>query len=100
MRKICADYPYNKVHTPTTFTAIMRYLAVANEARDLRKAKSPSGMANAVEEGLNCLGALVSQTDKTSVYGEAYAATPDSDSSYEKFVRSRRSRKKDRRPSR
>ena len=37
----------------------MKFLAAADEARDLRKAKSPSGMANAVEEGLNYLGALV-----------------------------------------
>ena len=100
MRKIRAEYPYNKVHSATTFTAIMKRLAAADEARDLRKAKSPSGMANAVEEGLNYLGALVSQNEETSTYGEAYAATSDSESSYEKSVRSRRSRKKERRPPR
>jgi len=99
MRKIRADYPYNKVHTPATFGAIMKHLAAADEARDLQKAKSPSGMANAVEEGLNYLGALVSQNEETSTYGEAYTATSDSESSYKKSVRSRQSRKKERRPS-
>ena len=43
MRKIRADYPYNKIHTPQTFTAIMKHLAAANEARDLRKANIVSG---------------------------------------------------------
>ena len=38
MRKIRAEFPYNKVHMPTTATTIMRYLAVADEAQDLRKA--------------------------------------------------------------
>ena len=90
MCKIRADYPYNKQHTPQTFTAIMKHLAAANEACDLRKAKSPGGMANAVEEGLNYLGALVSQNEETSTYGEAYAATSDSESSYEKSGADRR----------
>ena len=78
----------------------MKYLAAADEERDLRKAKSPSGIANAVEEELNYLGALVSQNEDTSTYGEAYTATSDLESSCEKSVRSRRSRKKERRPSR
>ena len=44
---------YNKVHDATTCAEIMKLLAAADEALDIGKAKSPSGMANAIEEGLN-----------------------------------------------
>ena len=37
----------------------MKVLAAANEARDIHKEKSPNGMVNEVEEGLNFLGTLV-----------------------------------------
>ena len=80
----------------------MQHLAAADEARDVRKAKSHSDMANAVKEGLNYLGALVgSQQEEAGGYGEAYATTSDSESSIERSVRSRaRSRRKDKKPSR
>ena len=43
-------------------------------------------MANAVEEGLNYLGALVdSSHGDQSTYGDAYVATSDSESSAEKI---------------
>jgi len=62
----------------------MKGLAAADKACYLQKAKSPSGMVNAVEEGLNYLGDLVSQNEETSTFGEAYAKTSDSESSCEK----------------
>ena len=67
----------------------MKFLAAADEARDLRKAKSPSGMTNAVEEGLNYIDALVDSSHRDqSTYGDAYAATSDSESSAEKSTKS------------
>ena len=57
MRHFRQQYTYNKVHSATTCIDIMKVLAAAGEARDTRKVKSPSGMANAVEEGLSYLGA-------------------------------------------
>ena len=59
MRNIRKQYTYNKVHTTATCAEIIKILAAADEARDIRKAKSPGGMANSVEEGLNYLRALV-----------------------------------------
>ena len=59
MRNILQQYTYNKVHSVTTCIEIMKVLVAADETCDIRKAKSPSGMANAVEEGLSYLGALV-----------------------------------------
>ena len=57
----------------------MSHLADADEAWDIQKAKLHSGMANAVAEGLNYLGALIgSQQEEASGYGEAYATTSDS----------------------
>jgi hypothetical protein len=65
-------YTYNKVHTATTCIEIMKALSKADEARGIQKAKSPSVMMNAVEEGLNYLGALVdSQHGDQSTYGKA-----------------------------
>ena len=81
MRNIRKQYTYNKVHTTATCAKIMKILAAADEARDIRNAKSPSGMVNADDEGLNYLGALVnSQHEDQSTYGEAYATTCDSES--------------------
>ena len=58
----------------------MKVIAAADEAHDIRKAKSPSGMVNAVEEALNYLGALVdSHHGDQATHGEAYATTSDSD---------------------
>ena len=55
-------------------------MEAADKACDIRKVKSPSGMANAVEEGLSYLGALVdSQHGDQATYGEAYATTSDSE---------------------
>ena len=59
MRTVRKTYPYIEVHTSATCTVIMKHLADADKALDIRKAKSPGGMANAVEEGLNYLGGLV-----------------------------------------
>ena len=59
MRNIRQQCTYNKVHSATTSIKIMKVLVAADEARDIRKAKLPSGMANTVEEGLSYLGALV-----------------------------------------
>ena len=71
----------------------MKFLAVA-EARDLCKAKSPSGIANAFEEGLNYLGALVdSPRGDQSTYGEAYATTSDSELSADKSTKYRRAKR-------
>ena len=51
-------------------------------------------MANAVEEGLNYLGALVdSPRGDQSTYGEAYATTSDSESSAEKSTKYRRTKR-------
>ena len=81
MRNIRKKYPYNKVHTSATCAVIMKHLVDSDEARDIRKAKFPSGMLNAVEEGLNYLGALVgSQKEECTTYGEASATAADSDS--------------------
>ena len=89
MRSIRRLYTYNKVHYAASCFKIMKFLAAADEARDIRKAKSPSGMANAAEEGLNYLGALVdSQHRDHSTYGEAYATTSDSESSAEILTKS------------
>jgi hypothetical protein len=86
MQSIRREFTYNKVHDASSCLNIMKFLVAADEARDLRKAKWPSGMANAVEEGLNYLGALVdSQHGDQSTYGEAYATTSDSESSAEKY---------------
>ena len=72
MRSIRREFTYNKVHDALSCFDIMKFLAVDDEARDLRKAKSPSSMVNAVEEGLNYLGALVdSPRGDQSTYGEA-----------------------------
>jgi len=73
----------------------------ADEACDTRKAKSPSGMANAVEEGLNYLGALVGiAEDEYETYGNTYATETGSNSSPERsHSRSTRLRKQDRKPS-
>ena len=102
MRSIRREFTYNKVHDAASCFDIMKFLAAADEARDLRKAKSPSGMANAVEEGLSYLGALVdSQHGEQSTYGEAYATTSDSESSAEKSTKSAyRRTKRTSRPSR
>ena len=48
MRSIRSLYTYNKVHDAASCFEIMKSLAAADEARDICKAKSPSGMANAV----------------------------------------------------
>ena len=53
MMHIRAKYAYNKVHTVATCVEITKHLAEAEEPHDIRKEKLPSGMANAVEEGLN-----------------------------------------------
>ena len=98
MRNFREKYPYNKVHTAVTRAEIMKHLAEADETRDIRKAKSTSGMANAVEEGLNYLSVLVgSQSEDHSSYGEAYVTSMDIDLSTERSAHSRRHRKKDRR---
>jgi hypothetical protein len=89
MRSIRRDFTYNKVHDASSCFDIMKFLAAANEARDLHKAKSPSGMTNAAKEGLNYVGALVnSQHGDQSTYGEAYATTSDSEVSNEKSTKS------------
>ena len=85
MRSIRREFTYNKVHDTSSCFNIMKFLAVVDEARDLRKATLPSGMTNAAEEGLNYLGALVdSPRGDKSTYGKAYATTSDSESSAEK----------------
>ena len=89
MRSIRRDFTYNKVHNAASCFEIMKFLAAADEAHDLCKEKSPSGMANAVEEGLNYLGALVdSHHGDQSTNVEAYATTSDSESSAEKSTKS------------
>ena len=89
MQSIHREFTYNKVHDASSCFDIMKFLAVADEARDLRKAKSTSGMANTAEEGLNYLGALVdSPRGEQSTYGEAYATTSDSESSAKKSTKS------------
>ena len=45
MRSIRREFTYNKVHDALSCFDIMKFLAAADEARNLRKAKSPSGMA-------------------------------------------------------
>ena len=63
----------------------MKYIVEAVEACDMRKAKSPAGMANAVEEGLNYLDELVGTADdEYEPCGKAYATATDSDSSPER----------------
>ena len=89
MQFIRREFTYNKVHDASSCFDIMKFLAAVNEARNLRKAKSPSGMENAVKEVLNSLGALVdSQHGDQSTYGEAYATTSYSESSAEKSTKS------------
>ena len=89
MRSIRREFTYNKVHDASSCFDIIKFLAAADAARDIRKAKSPSGMANAVEEGLNYLGALVdSQHGDQSTYDEAYTTTSDSKLSTEKSTKS------------
>ena len=73
----------------------MKVLATADEARNIQKEKLPSGIANAVEDGLNYLGALVdSHHGYQLTYGEAYATTSDSESSVEKTTKSTHRREK------
>ena len=80
MRSIRCEFTYNKVHDASSCFDIMKFLAAADEARDIHKAKSHSVMANAVEESVKYLGALVdSQHGDQSTYGEAYATTSDRD---------------------
>ena len=59
MCNIRQQYTYNKVNIVKPCVKIIKVLATADEARNIRKANSPSGMVNAVEEGLNYLGALL-----------------------------------------
>ena len=89
MRAMRQKFTYNKVHDAASCFDIMNLLAAADEARDIRKEKSPSGMVNAVEEGVNYLGSLVdSQHGDQSKYGKPYAMTSDSESSVEKSTKS------------
>ena len=99
IRSICQKITYNKVHDAATCAEIMKVLAAANKFCDIHKEKSPNGMANAVEKGLNYLGALVdSQHGDQPTYVEAYATTSDSESSVEKSTKSthRRGKRKGR----
>ena len=77
----------------------MKYISASDEARDLRKAKSPSRMANAVEEGLHYMGALFPKT-RTPVCMERRTQQPRIWNCDTKSVRSRRFWKKERCPSR
>jgi hypothetical protein len=88
MRAICRQHTFNKVHLAAMCIEIMKVLDAADKACDICKAKSPSGMANAVEEGLNYLGALVdSQHVGHYVPGKAYATMSDIESPADKSTK-------------
>ena len=88
MRNIRQQCTYNKVHSATTSIEIMKVMVADDVSGGIRKAKSPSGMANTVEEGLSYLSALAdSHHGDQATYGEAYATTSDSESSAEKSTR-------------
>ena len=45
-QKIRTKYMYNYVHNVTFIADMLQILAAADEIRDLRKAKTPGGLAN------------------------------------------------------
>jgi ElaB/YqjD/DUF883 family membrane-anchored ribosome-binding protein len=102
-REMKTKYKYNHVHDADSIKVMMKLLAVADEARDRRRAKAPGELADMVSQGMERLQQLVHQRPQSSIYtsdssetseGGAYAATT-SDSSDEGASRaSRRGRKK------
>ena len=78
LQNIRQQYPYNTVYNATSCTILMKELGVADEARDRRKAKSPGGMANAVENSMSILHGLVNydNTGDSQLHGEVLKAVP------------------------
>ena len=68
LQKICHNYSCDTVHNVTSYTALTKELAVADGAHDRRKAKSPGGIANAVENSMSILQGLVNYDNTNDLH--------------------------------